>query len=259
MGKKLKEFLGRSAVVSIAASIEQVQQRFPVDDFVSCASSGLDRLELFARVDHIASSLRRVLSGEFSETVAILVASLGPARQDEGYGSYANLVVLPLARFVSLYGLAEPNVSLPALAEMTRRFTAEWDIRPFIVSQPVPTLKVLRTWTRHPDSHVRRLVSEGTRTRLPWAKWLRVFVDDPRPVLALLQRLKHDKSRYVQFSVANNMADIIKDNPSQAYDVLRVWAESASPQTRAIITRALRKRIRSCCQAQQIMDKLAVR
>lgn len=257
MAKKLKEFLDRPAVRSIAACIGRVHHDFPVGEFVKCASSGLDRLELFARVDHIAGALRRVLPGEFTEAVAIIVDSLGPARQEEGYGSYANLVVLPLTRFVSRYGLAEPSVSLAALAEMTQRFTAEWDIRPFIVSYPALTLKALRTWTGHPDSHVRRLVSEGTRTRLPWAKHLRMFVEDPQPVFDLLRRLRHDRSRYVQVSVANNMADIIKDNQSQAYDMLRAWTRSASPQTRAIITRALRKRVRSCRQAKQIMNELA--
>ena len=190
MAKKLKEFLNQSAVTLIANRVRQVHNDFPSRQFIEYASSGLHNLELFARVDHIASALRRVLSGEFSETVAILVASLGPARQEEGYGSYSNLVVLPLTKYVSRYGLAEPDVSLPALAEMTRRFSAEWDIRPFIVNQPVLTLKVLREWTRHPDLHVRRLVSEGTRTRLPWAKRLRVFVENPLPVIALLQHLR---------------------------------------------------------------------
>jgi len=256
MSKKLKEYLDHSAVRSIAGRIKRVYNDFPAREFHEYASTGLDDLELFARVDHIAGALRHFLIGEFSETVTILKTSLGPARQEEGYGSYENLVVLPLTRFISRYGISEPHISLPALAEMTRRFTAEWDIRPFILNHSATTLKFLHAWTGHPDLHVRRLVSEGTRTRLPWAKHLRMFIDDPRPVFALLERLKHDKSQYVQVSVANNMADIIKDNPDAAYEVLLTWTKSGSPQTKAIITRALRKRVQSCRRAQDIMDKL---
>jgi 3-methyladenine DNA glycosylase AlkC len=52
---------------------------------------------------------------------------------------------------------------------LTRRFTAEFSIRAFLERDPERTLARLRDWARDPDVHVRRLVSEGTRPRLPWA------------------------------------------------------------------------------------------
>ncbi len=65
---------------------------------------------------------------------------------------------------------------------------------------------------------MRRLVSKGTRPRLPWARRLREFQNDPRPVLELLELLKDDPELYVRRSVANNLNDIGKDNPALLVD-----------------------------------------
>jgi 3-methyladenine DNA glycosylase AlkC len=78
---------------------------------------------------------------------------------------------------------------------------------------PERTLARLREWARDPHPHVRRLVSEGTRPRLPWAPRLVAFQKDPRPVLELLELLKDDPELLVRRSVANNLNDIGKDHP----------------------------------------------
>ena len=81
----------------------------------------------------------------------------------------------------------------------------------------------LAQWTKDPSCHVRRLVSEGSRTRLPWAMRLRKFQADPAPVIALLDKLYNDPVRYVQRSVANNLNDITKDHPDLAVATLKRW------------------------------------
>ena len=43
------------------------------------------------------------------------------------------------------------------------------------LDDPDGALVYLRRWTEDPDEHVRRLVSEGTRPRLPWGARLRRF------------------------------------------------------------------------------------
>ena len=63
------------------------------------------------------------------------------------------------------------------------------------------------------NPHIRRLVSEGTRPRLPWAVCLSPFIEDPGPTLALLEKLKDDPSEYVRRSVSNHLNDIAKDHP----------------------------------------------
>lgn len=128
---------------------------------------------------------------------------------------------------------------------LTRRFTAEFSIRAFLERDPARTLARLRVWARDPDVHVRRLVSEGTRPRLPWAPRLRAFQRDPRPVLALLERLRDDPEPYVRRSVANNLNDIGKDHPELLVKVCARWARRASPERLAMIRHALRGLVKS--------------
>jgi hypothetical protein len=62
---------------------------------------------------------------------------------------------------------------------------------------------------------VRRLVSEGSRPRLPWGLRLQALVADPSPTLPLLAALQDDPSEYVRRSVANHLNDIAKDHPAR--------------------------------------------
>lgn len=128
---------------------------------------------------------------------------------------------------------------------LTRLFTAEFSIRAFLEHEPERTLARLAEWTRDPDPHVRRLVSEGTRPRLPWAPRLARFQADPEPVLALLERLKDDPEPYVRRSVANNLNDIAKDHPGRVLAVCRRWMHGAGPDRRALVRHALRSLVKS--------------
>lgn len=207
---------------------------------IELVSPSLNGQRLMSRADTIARAIRDVLPGSFTESVRLLCHMLGPARPGGGYGPHENFELLPLTRFVSLYGLEYFEESMGALYEMTRRFTAEFDIRPFIERYPHRTLARFREWCEDPDLHVRRLVSEGTRPRLPWASHLQMFKRDPTLVLELLERLKDDPEPYVRRSVANNLADILKDNPAIAYRTLARWSKKAPPGRRWIIRHAVR-------------------
>src|SRR5439155_19195149 len=116
----------------------------------------------------------------------------------------------------------------------------EFDVRPFLLRYPRYTLRTLAEWADDPNEHVRRLVSESTRTRLPWSVHLEAFKRNPKPVLQLLERLKDDESRYVQRSVANSLGDILKDNPDVGFSTLERWALSGSAGRRWLIRHAVR-------------------
>jgi 3-methyladenine DNA glycosylase AlkC len=133
---------------------------------------------------------------------------------------------------------------MEALRELTRRFTSEYGIRPFLERHPERTLDRLRTWARDPDVHVRRLVSEGTRPRLPWSARLRAFQEDPTPGLALLELLRDDPERYVQRSVANHLNDVGKDHPALLVETCRRWSVDAPPSRRWIVGHALRSLVK---------------
>jgi 3-methyladenine DNA glycosylase AlkC len=71
-------------------------------------------------------------------------------------------------------------------------------------------LALLRVWAEDPDVHVRRLVSEGTRPRLPWAPRLRRFQQDPRK----------DASADQQWLIRHALRSSVKRAESGALNVL---------------------------------------
>jgi 3-methyladenine DNA glycosylase AlkC len=146
--------------------------------------------------------------------------------------------------FVAEYGLEHFDVSMSFQYELTQRFTAEFSIRPYLEKYPEATLAQLHLWATDPSPHVRRLVSEGSRPRLPWASPLKRFQQDPRSVLALLELLKDDPELYVRRSVANNLNDIGKDHPELLFETARCWLHEASEERRWLVHHALRSAVK---------------
>lgn len=91
---------------------------------------------------------------------------------------------------------------------------------------------------------MRRLVSEGSRPRLPWASRLPAFQRDLTPVLALPERLKDDPELYVRRSVAHNLNDIGKDHPDVLAATASAWLRGATPERRWIVQHALRSAVK---------------
>ena len=227
MADALKHFFDAQVVRSIARDITRVQPTFPERAFVKACLSGLDQLELLARAWQIADAMQRYLPEPFERAARVLLDSLGPELQKHGGHGLAPFRYLPHVFFVQRYGLDDFELAIEAQYELTKRLSAETSIRPYLERYPERTLARLRLWAADPNTHVRRLVSEGTRPRLPWAPRLRAFIADPAPVLELLELLKHDSERYVQRSVANNLNDIAKDHPDVVVATCQRWASSS--------------------------------
>lgn len=235
-----------SVAREIGAMIRAVHRPFALDRFVKDVARGYDGLELMSRGRHIARALRAHLPIKYVDAIDILLASLGHARAATGGDGMTPFLYLPHTLFVAEYGLDDFEPSMRAQYELTQRFTAEFSIRPFLAHHTAATLERLAQWARDDNVHVRRLVSEGTRPRLPWAPRLALFQRDPRPVLALLERLKDDPELYVRRSVANNLNDIGKDHPDVLLDTARRWLARASAQRRWVVQRALRSLVKRC-------------
>ena len=226
-----KDGLDEAAVRSSAACVLAAWPEFDAEGFIEAAASGLESRELKERVAWIAEQYREFLPKDFEKAIKILVSALGPAGPksgDEAWGSNTPDAITgfrawPVSFFVGAYGLDHPEASLDALAEITRRFTGEFAIRHFLLRDPERTLARMHAWAQSDDQHLRRLASEGSRPRLPWGVQLKPFIADPRPVFALLERLKHDPEESVRRSVANNLNDIARDNPDQVLDLLQRW------------------------------------
>lgn len=245
MAEPLKNRFGRDVPSRIATSLKRAWPRFDSSGFVARALRGYDDLELMPRGRAIAAAMSEFLPEDFRRASEILIASLGPKLDRTSGNGMAPFIYLPHVFFVASDGLDDFDAAMRAHYELTQRFTAEFGIRPFIEKYPERCLALFAAWTRDESVHVRRLVSEGTRPRLPWAARLRCFESDPTPALALLERLKDDPEDYVRRSVANHLNDVGKDHPDLLVAVADRWLRDADANRERLVRHALRGLVKS--------------
>ena len=251
MAEAFKEWIGTELVRTMAKHLHRVHPAFPRQRFVKMATAGLAKLELKARVVHVADALAATLPPSFSQAAKVLEQSLAPARRDDDLSKLATCAaglagwaVWPMTEYVARAGLKQPKRALRALHALTQRNTAEYAIRPFLIEHRDVTMATLHEWLHDPSPHVRRLVSEGSRPRLPWGMQLKHLVEDPTPTFALLEQLQDDASEYVRRSVANHLNDIAKDHANHVAAWLERHLPDASPERRAMLRHASRTLIK---------------
>lgn len=211
-----KDFFDRTLAADIARRLAGLDRAFDRKAFAARVGD-LDPLPMKGRVKRISQAMRESLCDDYPQALAAVVAAFAPdpASGDDGIRGFPVWVA---TQFVEDYGLEHFEPSMRALYALTQRFTAEFAVRPFLVAQPQRTLDALAGWRADASADVRRLVSEGSRPRLPWGLRLQSFVEDPTPVLALIEPLTGDESEYVRRSVANNLNDIAKDHPERVVE-----------------------------------------
>lgn len=247
-GVPLKRVLDKEVVNQLGANLTLVHPPFQTKAFVKECMEGIEPLSLTERGKYIAVILRKYLPATYSEAVAILLKSLTPPLEATEGNGLAPMFYMPHCNFIATYGLhAEDNngedpfdISMQAQYEFTKRFTCEFSIRSFINKEQDRTLAILYKWMHDPNPHVRRLCSEGTRPRLPWATKIDAFVKDPAPAIKILEQLKNDPDLYVRRSVANHVGDIAKDHMELALELCENWLEGASKELKWVIRHALR-------------------
>jgi len=242
---ELKLHLNMTVACNLATELSEHYPAFDTDSFLAQVGEKLDTLELKARSAWVAEALHAHLPTDYPEAVKILEAILGDPLQEDDSVTDGFYRLMPIAHFVEVYGLEHVDESVHAMYEITKRFSSEFAIRPYLERYPEHMLAILHEWTLDPNEHVRRLVSEGTRPRLPWAGRLYQFIDDPTPTLALLEKLKDDSSLYVRRSVANHLNDIGKDHPELLLDTVERWRVNADANRLWVIKHALRSLIKA--------------
>lgn len=240
-----KNYYGIDLARLLAEKISAIYPAFASADFVNEMATKIDSLELKARVSLIAQGLRSHLPSDYPQALNILLQTLSPALDDDSGMFDQGYWVYPIAQFVEDYGLEHFDQSAHALYEITRRFSSEFAVRPYLEQHQERMLALLREWVHDPNPHVRRWVSEGTRPRLPWARRLDAFIRNPELTLALLEELKNDPSPYVRKSVANHLNDLTKDHPMRVLEVARRWYADGTKDTRWIVKHALRTLVKA--------------
>jgi 3-methyladenine DNA glycosylase AlkC len=252
MAEPFKNLLNVQLVANAGAQIERVWPEFEREAFFRAAAEGLGLLELKARAMQICSALEATLPADFTQAADVIEACLAPAAAHDKVSSQpggeeqglAGWILWPVGEFIARRGQHDPERALHALHALTQRFSAEFAIRPFIVQHPARVFPLLESWLQDPSPHVRRLVSEGSRPRLPWGLQLKALIADPAPTLPLLRALQDDPSEYVRRSVANHLNDIAKDHPGLIADWLELHLPGAPPPRRALLRHASRTLIK---------------
>lgn len=228
----LKDMIDRSAVGSLARAVAAESELEEAGFLAEVFSEPWSELALKERIRKVATTLQAHLPGPYPAALAILRAA-APHVEGAGMSAWA------LCDFVELYGLEDPDLSIPALEQFTLLISAEFAVRPFIERYPERMYAQHAMWADHPDERVRRLASEGIRPRLPWGRALRALRKDPGPIIPVLEKLKDDESETVRRSVANNLNDIAKDHAERVVGLLAQW-QDGSDEMAALTKHALR-------------------
>lgn len=240
----LKDNLNEDLAKGMAQNITAVYPQFNGDAFITQISPQINDLELKQRIIVFAEALHNNLPADYPTAWGILEKTLGQPLTADDKLIDGGWHYWPIAHFIEVYGLEHFAVSMQAMYEITQRFSAEFAIRPYLMRYQEQTLAILAQWAHDPNEHVRRLVSEGTRPRLPWAGRLYAFIEDPTPTLALLKELRDDPALYVRRSVANHLNDIAKDHPDWVVHTLAAWEMDKTAERQWIQKQALRSLVK---------------
>jgi 3-methyladenine DNA glycosylase AlkC len=242
--KLLKDYFDREAASFLAGQIRAVWTDFPRARFMQESLRQIEALEFHDRVRQFSEALRSCLPGNVPAALDILTRSLPPPMVttdciNEGWRQW------PLGQFIADHGTEHFEESFAAMMELTQRFTAEFAVRPFLAKEPGRTLDRLQSLVNHPNPHVRRWCSEGTRPRLPWGKSLPPYVKEPLSVWPMLEVLREDEEEYVRRSVANHLNDLSKTHPDLLIARLRGWKADGGKHLPRLLDRSLRSLIKA--------------
>lgn len=232
MATPLKDQFGREAVEHLAAQFGHVHADFEPESFTKDVVEEFPALELKERVNLVADRLADVLPDDYRRALAIVMEAA--ARGIDGWAAW------PLCSFVERHGVDSADLSLDAMPDLTKLWTCEFAIRPFLNAHLETTRDYLRRWVHDPDESVRRLCSEGTRPRLPWGTRVAALIDNPQIGIELVTALRHDESKMVRTSVANHLNDVTKAHPDLVVDLLDDWTSGSDPVDERMVSRALR-------------------
>ncbi len=251
MAEAFKNAFNEQVIRLLADIFQRVYPAFSKQSFIDGCLDGLESLELKERVALIIDNIDRELPDDFDEFGTVLLAAMHPDEDGDeltptefGPEGAKGFPAWPLIDAVVRRGLDEPAKALSLLKELTKRFSAEFAIRPFIDKYPEYAFDVLSIWVADKNRHVRRLASEGARPRLPWGMQLKALVVDPSPLLPILEALKDDKEEYVRRSVANNLNDIAKDHPDLVAEIAERWLVGADKNRKRLVRHACRTLIK---------------
>lgn len=216
----------------------EIIPNFNKKDFISkIFTPEFSQMELKERMRHTTKVLHEFLPEKFSEAFSILKNMMGELREKNS--GEDNLAYIFIPDYIELYGIDEYENAVEAIEFTTQFISCEFGIRPFLIKYFDEMMAQMKVWSKHENHKVRRLASEGSRSKLPWAMAVPDLKKNPDLVIEILENLKNDCSDFVRRSVANNLNDITKDHPEKVLEIAKKW-KGISKETDAIIKHGAR-------------------
>jgi 3-methyladenine DNA glycosylase AlkC len=218
MAELLKDLFSKEFVDFLGSELSKNHKEFNKKQFIDTVfNKNWEDYELKQRMRHISICFNNFLQIPYTEQLFILKK----VKKELSLKESMELQAMVFQDFVEVYGLNDFEKSILALEVFTINSSSEFAIRQFILKYEDKTMRQISLWAKSSNEHIRRLASEGCRPRLPWATSLPSFKKDPSLIFPILEELKNDESSYVRRSVANNLNDIAKDNPSLVIDFIK--------------------------------------
>lgn len=234
-----EEMLSTASVAALGTCLARVDGSLEFDQ-LKAAPGKLGDATFSERGRLVRDALLADLPPGFGPAEKIFRAAL----KDQAFTGW---MIWPVTEAVAVRAVedGEFEAGLELLAELTPRLTAEFALRTFLAADLDRTLAVVKTWPDHPDEHVRRLASEGTRARLPWARQVAGLIEQPGVTRPILEALRRDDSEYVRRSVANHLNDLSRLDPELAVSIAKGWLAAPAPTTERLVRHALRTLIKA--------------
>lgn len=237
----MNELINRQGVEALADILATAAPGSQWPDLTAAATT-LNELSLRGRTDRVCGALlhdlRRLPGAGYTTAAGIFRRAL----DNPGFTGWILWPVSEAAVTLALESGAAPDFDdcLALLAELTPRLTGEFAIRRLLAHDREAALRAISQWTGHPDEHVRRLASEGTRAYLPWAVRVPALVQLPEATLPILNTLYRDPSDYVRRSVANHLNDLARHAPDVVVATAAGWLAAPDANTAWVVRHGLR-------------------
>ncbi|MBB5623282.1 3-methyladenine DNA glycosylase AlkC [Pedobacter cryoconitis] len=222
----------------LADTLIQLNPEFNKKRFIELINvEGFTAMELKQRMHHTTLVIHQFLPSGYPEAIQHLSSLIHQLKKQQTGEQLLAYIFLP--DYIETYGLEDYETSIQAIESVTQFISCEFAVRPFLAKYGQQMMQQMEKWSLHENHHVRRLASEGSRSRLPWAMAVPGLKKDPFMILPILENLKNDPSEYVRRSVANSLNDISKDHPEIVIAIAGRW-KGLSKETDAIIKHGCR-------------------
>lgn len=232
----------------IGNKLRGIYPDFDVTSFVADVRTEMQGQTIYNVTKAIGRVLRHHLPTNYSDALAILmeyVKSMDYPFPNPHPSDEVETSLRPISHFVSLYGLDDFDASLNAFCILSKyRCTRGGQIREYIIKDQNRCFQRFTEWVNDENANLRLFVAAALCTRGTWQKWLRPYIQDPQPILVLLEELRHDPDERVREQVAKGMRDIVKDYPEAGYTTLERWSQDGKIETKEILRNALKYQIK---------------